>query len=360
MTVSSPSFLTLTTSSLTFTITKAHIRESLESPFSIECEGYIESMQEQLIFFGNSHTPEHSSQSASLHSSFSQSPSSHSHFLQPNSLLDSPASFSITNPYANLENPSQSLDSTLFNPNTDTSDVSHQAHKDTMPTNSTHKQDIHNTLANLTHKADFTPTHSTHTPTHSHKKHYTGIITALQYLGAEYAHQSIQSITTIAYKHFFKITLTSTLKRLDYNQAYRIYTDVSILDIIKTLFMQHTHALAKNIDYTHIYHSYQPQELITQYNESDLSFITRLAHNNGLYFYEDEHTIYVCDTHHNKPSIHMPYNPNPNNTLHQTCIHAFFKQQHLMPSTFSQSHTSNPLDIYTTTSLSSHSSYSNP
>ena len=229
-----------------------------------------------------------------------------------------------------------------------------------MPTNSTHKQDIHNTLANLTHKADFTPTHSTHTPTHFLKKHYTGIITALQYLGAEYAHQSIQSITTIAYKHFFKITLTSTLKRLDYNQAYRIYTDVSILDIIKTLFMQHTHALAKNIDYTHIYHSYQPQELITQYNESDLSFITRLAHNNGLYFYEDEHTIYVCDTHHNKPSIHMPYNPNPNNTLHQTCIHAFFKQQHLMPSTFSQSHTSNPLDIYTTTSLSSHSSYSNP
>ena len=36
-------------SPLTFTITKAHIRESLESPFSIECEGYIESMQEQLI-----------------------------------------------------------------------------------------------------------------------------------------------------------------------------------------------------------------------------------------------------------------------------------------------------------------------
>ena len=31
-------------SPLTFIITKAHIRESLESPFSIECEGYIESM----------------------------------------------------------------------------------------------------------------------------------------------------------------------------------------------------------------------------------------------------------------------------------------------------------------------------
>ena len=339
MTVSSPSFLTLTTSSFSFTITKAHIRESLESPFSIECEGYIESMQEQLIALGDTPT---------------------THTLDLSTLLDSPASFSIANPYANLESPSQSLDSTLFNPNTDTSDVSHQAHKDTMPTNSTHKQDIHNTLANPTHKADFTPTHSTHTPTHFLKKHYTGIITALQYLGAEYAHQSIQSITTIAYKHFFKITLTSTLKRLDYNQAYRIYTDVSILDIIKTLFMQHTHALAKNIDYTHIYHSYQPQELITQYNESDLSFITRLAHNNGLYFYEDEHTIYVCDTHHNKPPIHIPYNPNPNNTLHQTCIHAFFKQGTLMPSTFSQSHTSNPLDIYTTTSLSSHSSYSNP
>lgn len=30
--------------SLTFIITKAHIRESLSFPFSVECEGYIESM----------------------------------------------------------------------------------------------------------------------------------------------------------------------------------------------------------------------------------------------------------------------------------------------------------------------------
>ncbi|WP_196332115.1 hypothetical protein, partial [Helicobacter pullorum] len=36
-----------TTSPIAFKITKAHIKESLEELFAVECEGYIESMQEQ-------------------------------------------------------------------------------------------------------------------------------------------------------------------------------------------------------------------------------------------------------------------------------------------------------------------------
>ena len=43
------SFLTLTTSSLTFIITKAHIKESLESLWSIECEGYIKAMEDIVV-----------------------------------------------------------------------------------------------------------------------------------------------------------------------------------------------------------------------------------------------------------------------------------------------------------------------
>ena len=50
-------------------------------------------------------------------------------------------------------------------------------------------------------------------------KHYTGIITALQYLGAQNANHSLEGTTTIAYKHFFSFSLTSVLKRLDYNKA---------------------------------------------------------------------------------------------------------------------------------------------
>ncbi|MGI7584707.1 contractile injection system protein, VgrG/Pvc8 family [Campylobacter coli] len=42
------------------------------------------------------------------------------------------------------------------------------------------------------------------------------------------------------------------------------------------------------IDYSNIhFHNYEEQELISQYNESDLDFITRLSHNNGIFFYED-------------------------------------------------------------------------
>lgn len=46
--MSSPtsSFLSLNINNITFLITKAHIKESLESLWRIECEGYIESLQE--------------------------------------------------------------------------------------------------------------------------------------------------------------------------------------------------------------------------------------------------------------------------------------------------------------------------
>ncbi|WP_334094900.1 hypothetical protein [Helicobacter typhlonius] len=40
------SYLSLSLPSFTFLITKAHIKESLESLWRIECEGYIESLEE--------------------------------------------------------------------------------------------------------------------------------------------------------------------------------------------------------------------------------------------------------------------------------------------------------------------------
>ena len=46
--MSSPasSFLSLNINNITFLITKAHIKESLESLFTITCEGYIESLKD--------------------------------------------------------------------------------------------------------------------------------------------------------------------------------------------------------------------------------------------------------------------------------------------------------------------------
>lgn len=118
------------------------------------------------------------------------------------------------------------------------------------------------------------------------QKHYTGIITALQYLGVQNANHSLEGITTIAYKHFFSFTLTSALKRLDYNRANRIYTHTTIIDVIKTTLNFYTGRIHKEIDFSHLHSFYDTKELITQYNESDLAFITRIAHNNGIYFYD--------------------------------------------------------------------------
>lgn len=81
-----------------------------------------------------------------------------------------------------------------------------------------------------------------------------------------------------------------------------------------------------------------PKELIEdKYNESDLAFITRIAHNNGIYFYEDTNTIYFCDEYKQSLPTTIPYNPNPNNTLNELCIHSFFKQDTIVPNSFSQS-----------------------
>ena len=248
------------TSPITFKITKAHIKESLEELFAVECEGYIESMQEQLI-------------------SFSQNTLN----IHPKFLIDALATFKITNPYNN------------------------------------------NTL-NFIDSAD---------------KSYKGIISAVNYLGLnqESSNHLLQSsgTTTLTYKHFFKFTLTSPLIRLNYNKANRIYTNTNIIEVIKTILNFYTGRIHKEVDFSHLRYSYEVKELITQYQESDLAFVTRLAHNNGIHFYEDDNTIYFCDDYKEPLSKTIPYNPNPNNSLNELCINSFFKQENILANSFTQS-----------------------
>lgn len=248
-----------TTSPIAFKITKAHIKESLEELFAVECEGYIESMQEQLI-------------------SFSQNTLN----IHPKFLIDALATFKITNPYNN------------------------------------------NTL-NFIDSAD---------------KSYKGIISAVNYLGLnqESSNHLLQSSgTTILTKHFFKFTLTSPLIRLNYNKANRIYTNTNIIEVIKTILNFYTGRIHKEVDFSHLRYSYEVKELITQYQESDLAFVTRLAHNNGIHFYEDDNTIYFCDDYKEPLSKTIPYNPNPNNSLNELCINSFFKQENILANSFTQS-----------------------
>ncbi|WP_317907105.1 contractile injection system protein, VgrG/Pvc8 family, partial [Campylobacter jejuni] len=280
--------LNSTSNPLPFKITKALIKESLEELFSIECEGFFESL-EQDLFSLNTLT------NASSH------PSTPTTFnFHPNVLIDQEAILSIHNPYEN---------NTL---NFDNNEV----------------------------------------------KNYKGIITYIKYLGinresALNINDSTSNTKQIQYKHFFSFKLQSVLIRLSLNKANRIYTHTNIIEVIKQTLGFYQDILHKEIDYSNIHFNYEEQELISQYNESDLDFITRLSHNNGIFFYEDENTIYFCDVYKNVKNKEIEYNPNINNILNQACISSIYKEQSLRTNSFTHSsiNANTPLNL-----LSLHSS----
>ncbi|OEX79437.1 type VI secretion protein VgrG, partial [Campylobacter jejuni] len=189
-------------------------------------------------------------------------------------------------------------------------------------------------------------------------KNYKGIITYIKYLGIN--HESTSNINDnssntkqLKYKHFFSFKLESVLKRLSLNKANRIYTHTNIIEVIKQTLGFYQDILHKEIDYSNIHFNYEEQELISQYNESDLDFITRLSHNNGIFFYEDENTIYFCDVYKNVKNKEIEYNPNVNNILNQACISSIYKEQSLRTNSFTHSsiNANTPLNL-----LSLHSS----
>ncbi|EAK6149789.1 type VI secretion protein VgrG [Campylobacter jejuni] len=277
-----------TSNPLPFKITKTLIKESLEELFSIECEGFFESL-EQDLFSLNTLT------NASSH------PSTPTTFnFHPNVLIDQEAILSIHNPYEN---------NTL---NFDNNEV----------------------------------------------KNYKGIITYIKYLGINHEsalniNDSTSNTKQIQYKHFFSFKLQSVLIRLSLNKANRIYTHTNIIEVIKQTLGFYQDILHKEIDYSNIHFNYEEQELISQYNESDLDFITRLSHNNGIFFYEDENTIYFCDVYKNVKNKEIEYNPNINNILNQACISSIYKEQSLRTNSFTHSsiNANTPLNL-----LSLHSS----
>ncbi|EED2203090.1 type VI secretion system Vgr family protein [Campylobacter jejuni] len=277
-----------TSNPLPFKITKALIKESLEELFSIECEGFFESL-EQDLFSLNTLT------NASSH------PSTPTTFnFHPNVLIDQEAILSIHNPYEN---------NTL---NFDNNEVIN----------------------------------------------YKGIITYIKYLGINHEsalniNDSTSNTKQIQYKHFFSFKLQSVLIRLSLNKANRIYTHTNIIEVIKQTLGFYQDILHKEIDYSNIHFNYEEQELISQYNESDLDFITRLSHNNGIFFYEDENTIYFCDVYKNVKNKEIEYNPNINNILNQACISSIYKEQSLRTNSFTHSsiNANTPLNL-----LSLHSS----
>ncbi|WP_261545379.1 type VI secretion system Vgr family protein [Campylobacter lari] len=181
---------------------------------------------------------------------------------------------------------------------------------------------------------------------------YKGIISYVEYLGVN--QDSVSNIVKenfkqLNHKHFFKFNLHSPLIRLDFNKANRIYTHTNIIEVIKQTLAYYNTKLNKNIDFSNIHHIYETKELISQYNESDLEFITRLAHNHGIYFYEDKDNIYFYDFYTHKGKIKdIVFNPNINNHLNEACIYALNKEKQIQTNAFTHSsnNSKQPLSLY--------------
>ena len=179
---------------------------------------------------------------------------------------------------------------------------------------------------------------------------YNGIISEVGYIGTSNTGGFKSSISQ---KYFFKFVLSSPLFRLSINSANRIFTDQTIIDVIKEILKFYQTSLIKEVDFSNVKNSYEPREYISQYNESDLNFLQRICFNNGIYFYEDDSKIYFYDTvtisgfelanqdgaTSNAPSNfrEINFNPNINNALKQECIKAINKTEILSTNNFSYS-----------------------
>ena len=421
------------TNQITFNITKAYIKESLSSLFEIHCEGYIENLSSHPfsefnannVFNGNNAFNAHSTNKYSnLNSPHKNNitnnpnnhlnnqinyPSNQTHTnnnphninFHPNSLIDSLAMFSITNPYPNnnalsfANDLDSALDSTLDSA-TLHSNQFNNSHISLNTNNSkTYMGIIKNvqylglnaqSSDNILNRANTTNKHNTNITNNNNTANntkYNDIHNINNNGNGNYNNNISNSLQNPNNKHFFNFSITSPLFRASLNKAYRIYTNKTPIEAIKATLRFYENLLHKNLDFSHISFPYQKAELITQYNESDLDFIFRIAHNNGIYFYEDSNTIYFYDFIANKihstntiaqdsnnpqlppqqnpntknnPNTHIPtilFNTNTNNTNNIPCINSLYKSQVLFTKSFTQSThcANNPYELH---SLSSH------
>ncbi|MWV62580.1 hypothetical protein DCO60_09150 [Helicobacter saguini] len=328
------SFITLKIDNLEFIITKASITESLESLLDIKCEGFIESLNDDIAkVLQDSKTS-----------------------MQTNINLDS-KDFTGNNHLEFINN--KAIESNLDSINNKTTNSNLDSiNSNTIESNLDSINLLLNKQASLLISNPYPSKENIINIESNEYKIYKGIISHIDYLGIKNIDSITSSITNISNKHFFTFNIISCLFRLSLNKANRIYTDKNVLDVIKIILSLNKDKIYKDLDFSNITNTYKPQDIITQYNESDLAFITRLAHNNAIYFYELENVIYFYDSYNNKANIDsntthtniksILYNTNNNNILNTPCIYYLSKSSTLkQPNFYSTSmNIDYPLDIY--------------
>jgi type VI secretion system secreted protein VgrG len=97
--------------------------------------------------------------------------------------------------------------------------------------------------------------------------------------------------------YYYRVTLVPWLWFLTRNSNCRIYQNLSVPDIIKSVM--------KDLGYTDVKDSglsetYRVWEYCVQYRETDFNFVSRLMENEGIYYYfehaDGKHTLVLCDS----------------------------------------------------------------
>jgi type VI secretion system secreted protein VgrG len=94
----------------------------------------------------------------------------------------------------------------------------------------------------------------------------------------------------------YRLTLRPWFYLLDQNRDYRIFQDMTVIDIAKKVFAAMD---MKDIDFSKIGGSYTKREYCVQYKESDFQFLSRLFEDEGVYYYfrheAGAHKLVLCD-----------------------------------------------------------------
>ena len=160
---------------------------------------------------------------------------------------------------------------------------------------------------------------------------FIGVVSEVIYLGNKELPKNFSTTN----RYYYRFKLSSQLMRLSYNKAYRIYNNVSVLDVIKHMFERSKGPITVQVDFSRIQNDFKQEEYITQYNESDLEFLLRLCSRYGIYISETEEGINFYDSlykadfnskdnkqNNEEVSKHItyPYNPASDNYLTSHCI----------------------------------------
>ena len=93
-------------------------------------------------------------------------------------------------------------------------------------------------------------------------------------------------------QHGYTLEIVSTLHQMGIEKQSRIFHDLSVIDIIKTVLHD---MKVFNVDFSRLVRTYATLPYCTQYQETALQFISRLLDAAGIvYYFEHDHTEHQC------------------------------------------------------------------